>query len=479
MTSTPNAFEGDPNALIQQLGERLPLHLGMAAAAGKVAHLEDMLQTLSTPKYAAFRSEPRMRHQLHKALDTLEGRWVARRSFVARWKAVFAPSPHTAYELLEAIAKDWNQPFSVDGALRLAELVLEDGGDISERLSSVLQRLLQWSVLGGEHVDRAAELFEYLVRRDAKANPDAMLSLTKWSGPRPFDEATGCFVTMPVHERGAEAEAPSASSLLLQAVESPDSIWLEVLTRVYGKGSTAYRLGARDLMNEVLANRDQSSAWLLHVISAALELGWVERADATTLLSTAVRFDQAAFETAWDMRASFGGALAWLSLRDDEGLSQALSLVRAMHRLGADLDVSVEVPRNVVSMRDWDVLDRRSHVSWTGTMLHKAVEEGSPALVSLLLQLGCDPHKESTTQRDHTRERTEMLEPETRTCFDSIAQAVPGEDLFMRTRREAVSLMLNAWVARRHAHSLLQGDSLCLSTPAHDDRRLLMVGARP
>lgn len=150
------------------------------------------------------------------------------------------------------------------------------------------------------------------------------------------------------------------------------------------------------------------------------------------------------------MRPSYGGLLAYQSQLDEEGLTKALETVRGLHAAGADLDTVARVENKVTSMRTWNSEDEQPEpLTWTGTMLHAAVEEGDPALVALLLQLGCDPTRRATVEDLRNN----------RSSHDCIELLALDRDGHQRERQESIELMLRSWMASRHANALIDQTS--------------------
>lgn len=456
MSSSGHTKRKDAETLIRTLGEDLPRHVKSMVKDGPMFYLEELLVALSAPQHAEFCRGKKMRHQLPLALQAWSDGVGSVRIFYDKWNKAFPGSPAIAYEKLVTLTRDKKSNLTLAGAKRLVALALQDGEDVREILSPVVSNLTQWSAFGNtENYDAALKLFEHLVRLDAKAHPGEMLRLSWWKHYHPFDSESGSFsrtTAYPDADDGPASTRHSSSlllaTLLLKIPGSEKTPWLDVLTRVYGANSKTFKRGALDCMNELLdRNRSvRSTTWLVRVSAEALERGWVDKQMADTLLTTVSCFDKFQFDSSDHGNASFGAALAYLSATDADGLSKALAMVKTLHAVGGDLDAVVTVENAVPSMRKWSMDDKNSGITWTGTLLHKAVEEGSPSLVALLLQLGCDPDRKAIFKRVRSGKERE------RNCIEILdALDMQKANPAMLERREAVELVLRAWKAQVHA----------------------------
>lgn len=357
-------------------------------------------------------------------------------------------------ELLEMVGLHDPVTFDAKRAKFLADLVIKPGSApdaVTMELSDVISKLIDRRNMLSTPEQRAAtaDVFEHIVRMDARVNPDRMMDLTVWNPTynlevRPKD-------AHPDSAQGLEW-VPSASSLFLVALHNNVQEWLEPLAAIYKP--QVFRKAVNDAVLALAAEGKMEPTSNSPTATPILK-GWLDAETANTVLSSTrslKKFRNGQLET---VMGSYAGELAMQSPRNE----QTLEMVRQLHAAGADLDIQATVRQPAPST-----------LAWKGSMLHTAVEHGSPELVGLLLALDCDPYKRSVAKNMQTQER------QVRDCFQIVeSNTAPTKDSWELDRREMIDLVLRAWKAQQQAKDALA----LIDNPEAGAGARVLAGATP
>lgn len=410
---------GDSGSSVMRLLNELMYH-------GDLANLHCMRAALLEPAHAGILENK----AALKGLPVAMVPWLGsddpeRQAFATDWMRDFKSSSAIAFQALRHSLRTLDEEFDLERAKQLTRLAFEGGFNVGGKVSGLLGDLLN-------------------PNGDFQSPPDSkrVAYFEDLLGMDPLGDSS-----LPRTSRAVPV------TLLLTVCFLERTEWLDALARVYStaQGQEAdhqrLRIAGREVVGAIIARvPNGSSSQILRGVYNCVARGWMEDRSSNALLAASCLFDGNE-SVSRNVRASYGGLLAYQSQLDEEGLTKALETVRGLHAAGADLDTVARVENKVTSMRSWHSEDEQPEpLTWTGTMLHAAVDEGDPALVALLLQMGCDPARRATVE-DIRGNLTSY------DCLERISQIA---DLDAdHVRREAVELMLRSWKANRHAIALI------------------------
>lgn len=364
------------------------------------------------------------------------------KQFALDWIRDFKGSSEEAWRALHRCLRDRDHPFDVSRAKLLTGLAVEitSAGDVADHVFDVLIDMM-------------------VPRGDEARTPDRLAY---------FEFLLGMNLLPPCQASKSRVMTPSVmvSACCLEHTE-----WLDAVVRFYGDDIAALQTASCDAMHEILTwAAYKRSHWFLRAARTGVSRGWVDTETGGSLLSTLSAFDDDT-STPTGLQVCYAGLLVFQSRMEDnhneenEELEIALDTVRRLHAAGTDLDTVVTVNNAVPRMHGWRRTDAAKRPrTWTGTMLHMAVEQGHPALVALLLRLGCDPTIVATV------EFSQKEAQQTWDCFERIDQLMESSSTGEGPgpREEAIAETLRACKAYGRAATVMDtllADKLGSSIP--------------
>lgn len=243
---------------------------------------------------------------------------------------------------------------------------------------------------------------------------------------------------------------PTPRNVVAMAFVEEGDLWLDAVTRVYCEDSPVFQQGIRDGLMQVMAGAaNEPASLLLAAMSKPHERGWLDAEIGSKLLTTRCTWtdpsqvvDAEAFAKLPRGTVTFGEVIARLSRVE----RKAAAWIQHLAMIGVDLNQPLTRRESVLNLR-------RAHVNeaigdppatWTGTLLHIAVEALDPHLVAQLLQLGCDPTRRATSAATWGTFSSYDCMEWIALSQENAAERGPFEPPELRERRAAVEAMLRS-----------------------------------
>ncbi|MGJ7523265.1 hypothetical protein ACSFA0_22475 [Variovorax sp. LT1P1] len=231
---------------------------------------------------------------------------------------------------------------------------------------------------------------------------------------------------------GSDAQADSGDGLFDKALKldaQGEPAWMAMLAEVYGETDPKFRAAVDQAFVNLGDDFSKHLKWRFGIF-LAIKNSWITPERASALFGSATGGDWRArgvHESATERRPFITELAAALRHRSHAYVDEVVNAWRAN---GVDLDMQVR----------FSAQEGGSLTTWTGTLLHEAVQHHGLRLVELLLDLGADPSRK--------------LKKEVQTLTGHTVVDCDAFDLAEAAGEEMASL-LRSWKARNQVRSLL------------------------